>query len=204
VKAWGPPRLVPLTAAAMPEDDRELLRGRLATADRYLTGDPDAPPMPGILGLLGHHPRLGANWLALSGGILDDPVLDPRERELLILRVAWRTQCRYEWSQHVVMGRRAGLSEEEVAAIAGRPDVHRWAVRDRDLLGAVDQMIDHHRVEDATWGRLAGHFDERELLEVLFVVGSYLCLALVLNSAGLEPDPSRDEPTQPGGREERT
>jgi alkylhydroperoxidase family enzyme len=102
------------------------------------------------------------------------------------------------------MGRRAGLSEEEVAAVAGGAEAHRWAEGDRDLLGAVDQMIDHHGVDDATWGRLAEQFDERELLEVLFVVGSYVCLALVLNSAGLEPDPARDEPAQPGRGRERS
>lgn len=199
-----PPRLAPLTAETMAEEGRALLRGHLAAADRYLTGEPDAPPMPGILGLLGHHPRLAANWLALSGGILDDPVLDPRDRELLILRVGWRTQCRYEWAQHTRMARTAGLSEEEVTAVAGDPSAALWGDRDRDLLVAVDQMIDGHRVEDATWERLADQFDERQLLEILFVVGSYLCLALVLNSVGLEPDPHPDAARDHRGSEERS
>jgi AhpD family alkylhydroperoxidase len=188
-----PPRLAPLTAETMAAEDREMLRGHLAVADRYLTGEPDAPPMPGVLGLLGHHPRLAANWLALSGGILDDPVLDPRDRELLILRVGWRTKCRYEWAQHLQMARNAGLTEEEVTAAAGDPGSPQWGERDKDLLCAVDQMIDGHRIEEATWVRLAGHFDERELLELLFIVGTYVCLALVLNSAGLEPDPPPDD-----------
>jgi 4-carboxymuconolactone decarboxylase len=180
--------LKPLTAQSMTDESRELLRGNLSVADRYLTGDPDAPPMPHILGLLGHHPRLAANWLALSGGILDDPVLDPRERELLILRVGWRTHCRYELEQHVRMARAVGLSEDEIAAVAGDPDSPFWGSRDRDLLCAVDQMVDDFRVEDATWDRLAAQFNEPELLEMLFVVGTYLCLALVLNSVGLEAD----------------
>jgi alkylhydroperoxidase family enzyme len=185
--------LVPLTAATMTDESRALLRGHLAVADRYLSGDPDAPPMPGILGLLGHHPRLAANWLALSGGLLEDPVLDPRDRELLILRVGWRTQCRYEWAQHVRMARTAGLIEDEITAIAGDPDSHRWDHRDRDLLTAVDQMIDDRRIHEATWDRLAGQFDEPQLLEMLFVVGTYLCLAIVINSVGLEPDPDPND-----------
>jgi alkylhydroperoxidase family enzyme len=49
---------------------------------------------------------------------------------------------------------------------------------------------------------LAAGFDEQQLLELLFVVGSYLCLALVLNSAGLEPDqPSGNGPTALPGLE---
>jgi AhpD family alkylhydroperoxidase len=183
------PRLAPLTAAGWPEEGRELLRGHLAVADQYLSGAADAPPMPGILGVLGHHPRLAGNWLALNGGLLDDPVLDPRVRELLVLRVGWRTRCRYEWAQHTRIAAGAGVTAEEIAAMADGPPPAGWSDRERDLLSAVDQMIDAHRIDDETWDRLAGHFDERELLELLFVIGSYLCLALVLNSVDLQPDP---------------
>lgn len=183
-------RLVPLPADRWDPADRDRLRGRVASADRYLAGGPDAPPLPGILGLLGHHPRLAADWLAFSGGLLDDPALEPRDRELLILRVAARTGCRYEWSQHARMALDAGLTAGQVVAAAGPVDAACWDGDQRDLLATVDQMVEAHRIEDDTWQRLAARFDERALLEVLFVAGSYLCLALVLNSAGLEPDGS--------------
>jgi AhpD family alkylhydroperoxidase len=195
VSSAAAPRLTPRAADDWAADERDLLRGRLTAADRYLTGEPDAPPLPGILGLLGHHPRLAANWLAFSGELLDEPVLDPRDRELLILRVGWRTQCRYEWAQHVRMARDAGVTAAEIDAVVGPLDAG-WSGRDRDLLAAADQMIDQHRIDDATWRRLATRFDEAELLELLFIVGSYLCLALVLNSVGLEPDPGSDDSSE--------
>ena len=177
----------------MTADDRALLRGRLAVADQYLTGLPDAPPLPGILGLLGHHPRLASNWLAMNGELLDDPNLEPRDRELLILRVAWRTQCRYEWAQHSRMAEAAGLSAGDVAAVAGPIDAERWSARDRHLLTAADEMIADHRVGDETWQGLADQFDERQLLELLFIVGAYSCLAFVLNSTELLPEPGTDD-----------
>jgi AhpD family alkylhydroperoxidase len=173
---------------------REALSGRVAAADRYLTGEPDAPAMPNILGLFGHHPHLAASWLGFSGSLLDDSLLDPRDRELLTLRVAWRTRCEYEWAQHVGIAERAGVTVDEIAAVAGPVDDHPWPVRVRALLCAADQMIDRHAVDDETWATLAEHFDEARLLELLFVVGSYVCLALVLNSVGLSPDPSADGP----------
>jgi 4-carboxymuconolactone decarboxylase len=193
------PRLAPVTAARLGREGRELLTGRLAAADRYLSGGPEAPPMPAILGLLGHHPALAANWLAWNAGLLEAPVLDPRDRELLVLRVGWRAQCRYEWAQHVRMALDAGLTPEQVAAVASEGDDDSdartpvWSDRDRHLLAAADQMVVDHRVDDVTWRGLAAHFDEAQLLELLFVVGSYLCLALVLNSVGLVPDPGTDE-----------
>jgi alkylhydroperoxidase family enzyme len=174
-------------------EDRELLRGGLARADRYLSGDADAPPMPAILGLLARHPRIGGPWLAFSGTLLDAGTLRPDDRELLILRVAWRTSCQYEWAQHVGIGQAAGLSPEQIAAVADDPGSGTWTGYQRDLLLAVDQLLDDHVIDDGTWERLAAHLDERQLLELTFVIGSYACLAMVLNSAGLEPPAGPDQ-----------
>ncbi|MFD0691671.1 carboxymuconolactone decarboxylase family protein [Actinomadura fibrosa] len=176
----------PLAADEWTDEQRELLRGGLARADRYLTGDAGAPPPP-ILGLLARHPRVGAPWLAFSGTLLDGGTLDPRDRELLILRVGWRTRCHYQWAQHVGMAEAAGLSPGQIAAVPRGADAGVWSERDRDLLRAADQLVDGHTVDDAVWRRLAGRFDERRLLELLFVVGGYVCLAMVLNSVGLRP-----------------
>jgi 4-carboxymuconolactone decarboxylase len=177
----------PLPIAEWAEEERELLRGNMARADRYLTGAADAPPVPSILGLFARHPRLGAPWLAFSGTLLDGGTLDPRDRELLILRVGHRTGCRYQWAQHVGMARAAGLEPEQITALRDDAEPGIWSDRDRDILLAADQLVDEHTIDDALWERLAGRFDERRLLELLFVVGSYVCLAMVLNSVGLEP-----------------
>jgi 4-carboxymuconolactone decarboxylase len=188
------PRISPLPVAEWSEEQRELLRGNMARADRYLTGAADAPPVPAILGLLARHPRVGAHWLAFSGTLLDDGALDPRDRELLILRIGWRTRCRYQWAQHVGMAQAAGLTPEQVAAVPDGAEAAVWTEPDRVLLRAADQLVDGHTVDDATWRRLAARFDERTLLELLFVAGGYACLAMVLNSVGLEPAAGGPDP----------
>ncbi|MFB4309556.1 carboxymuconolactone decarboxylase family protein [Actinomadura sp. GTD37] len=177
----------PLPVAEWADEQRDLFRGAIARADRYLTGAADAPPPPPILGLLARHPRVGATWLAFSGTLLDEGTLDPRDRELLILRVGWRTRCRYLWAQHVGMGEAAGLMPEQLAAVPAGAAAVVWTEPDRDLLLAADQLVDGHTVDDAVWRRLSARFDERGLLELLFVAGGYVCLAMILNSVGLEP-----------------
>jgi hypothetical protein len=47
-------------------------------------------------------------------------------------------------------------------------------------------MVDEHCVSDETWGGLVSAFTSAQILELLFVVGGYLCLAAVLNSVGLQ------------------
>ena len=174
-----------------------MLRGHLRTAEKYLSGEPDAPRLPNVLGILGHQLSLGSAWLHYNGVLLQDVSLEPRLRELLILRVAWKSRQRYEWVQHARLGQQAGLTYAQVEAVTRGADDDVWTPLERLLLAATDQLIDAHRVDDATWRALQGEMDGGQLLEVLFVVGSYLCLALVFNSVGLELDADMDPAAAP-------
>jgi 4-carboxymuconolactone decarboxylase len=202
--AANPPRVEPLPLAEWADEELAFLRGNLARADHYLSGDPDAPPLPAILGLFARHPRVAGPWLGFNGSLLEDGTLPARDRELLILRVAVRTKCRYEWEQHRSIAASAGLSDEEIAAIGDNDGISAWTQRDQSLLLAADQLIGEHTIDDTGWAQLARHFDERQLLEICFVIGSYTCLAMVLNAAGLAPAVSETQlpETQPAKTEE--
>jgi 4-carboxymuconolactone decarboxylase len=156
-------------------------------ARRFAATGPDAPPVPNVLGTLLHHPRLAGPFLAYNNVLLQTPALEPRQRELVVLRVAWRTRSRYEWVQHARLAARLDVTDDEIAAIADGPSVE-WAPLERDLLAATDQLVDGYRVDDETWRRLAGQLDEPRLVELVFVVGTYVGLAMAFNSFGLQVD----------------
>jgi alkylhydroperoxidase family enzyme len=180
------------------EDARAALRaGMKDAADRFLSGAPDAPRMPNVLAVLMHHPRLIGPWLAYNGVLLSQSTLDPRHRELMILRVAWRTRSIYEWAQHVRLAKRLGITAEEIEAVARGADADAWTPLESGLIAATDQLLDRYCIDDPTWARLAEHFDERQLVELTFVVGTYTCLAMAFNSFGLELDPDLDPAVPP-------
>jgi 4-carboxymuconolactone decarboxylase len=180
------PRLAPVPYAEWDDDTRTELLQFLRRPERYLSGAPDAPPMPVVLEMFAHHLPLSASWLPFTEMLAgEEAVLGPADRELLILRVAWRTRSGYEWAQHSRMGREAGLSATQVEAVTEGPAAAVWTPVERALLRAVDEIVDDHAVGDATWAELAAHFEPAELLELLFVIGGYLCLAGVLNTIGL-------------------
>lgn len=190
-----PSRLPPISGGELADGARDLLRGNLARADQYLTGAPDAPPMPPILELLARHPRIGAPWLSFSASLLDEGSLRDRDRELLILRVAFRTDCEYLKAQHVPMARASGLAAMQLDAVGDFQARSPWDDRDQTLLEAADELISQHTIKDPTWDRLAESFDEQQLLEILFVVGSYTCLSMVLNAVGLEAAATEEDRT---------
>jgi alkylhydroperoxidase family enzyme len=181
------PRLAPVPFADWDDETRTVLLQFLRRPDRYLSGAPDAPPMPMVLEVFAQHLPLSASWLPFTEMLAGDEArLRDIHRELLILRVAGRTRSGYEWAQHTRMGGDAGLSTAQIDAVVQGPASAVWNPLERALLQAVDEMIDQHVVGDATWAALAAAFGPAELFELLFVVGGYLCLATVLNSIGLQ------------------
>jgi alkylhydroperoxidase family enzyme len=192
VTATAGPRLAPLPEDRWDDDVRAALQagfGKEAT-DRFLADGPDAVPVPNALSTLLHHPGLAGPFLAFNRVLLFTPSLAPRLRELMVLRVAVRTRSTYEWVQHVRLAQGCGVTEAEIDAIArGAGADATWSPLEADLLAATDELIDRFRIDDRTWARLAEHLDERQLVEVVFVVGTYTCLAMAFNSFGLELDP---------------
>jgi 4-carboxymuconolactone decarboxylase len=179
-------RLDPLPFAQWDDDARAVLLPHLRRPEIYLSGTPNAPPMPVVLELFAHHLPLSDVWLPFTDMLAgDQATLNPDHRELLILRVAWRTGSGYEWGQRVRMGRQMGLTATQIDGIRQGPSAEVWTPIERALLTAVDEMIDRCSVGDETWRSLAASFDSAQILELLFVIGGYVCLAYVLNSIGL-------------------
>jgi 4-carboxymuconolactone decarboxylase len=189
------PRLAPLPRDQWGDDVRVALTDAYSkeVADRFFATGPDAVPTPSALATLMHHPALAGPFLTYNNVLLQTPALEPRMRELMILRVAWRTRAPYEWAQHVRLAGRAGITTDEIAAVARDSGPDGWTPFEADLLAATDQLVDHYRVDDDTWDRLAQQLDARQLVELVFVVGTYTGLAMAFNSFGLQLDPELQE-----------
>jgi alkylhydroperoxidase family enzyme len=56
------------------------------------------------------------------------------------------------------------------------------------MLQAVDELIGHGEIADATWQFLATQFDDQQLMDLVFTVGAYEILALAFRSFRIELD----------------
>lgn len=144
------------------------------------------------LGVLLHHPALAKAFLTFNNHVAIASTLTKRTRELLILRISWLRRSEYEFVQHVVLGRNAGLTEAELARVQVGPDAPGWDPVDADLLRAADELHADARILDATWQRLGTHFDRQQLMDMVFVVGCYDILAMVFKTFGVQLEPGVD------------
>src|SRR5262249_40993644 len=128
----------------LPEDQWDE-RTRAALAALLPPGRRNARGAGNAMATLARHPDLTETFLPFNTRLLRRSTLPPRLRERAIRRVARRRACRYEWTHHVKIAARAGLSEAEIEA-AGRGE----AVGELDsaVLSAVDELDNDCNLSD--------------------------------------------------------
>jgi AhpD family alkylhydroperoxidase len=146
---------------------------------------------PNLFLTMGRHHKLFRGWLRFAGRLMPGGSLPRRDTELVILRVAHLRQCAYEFEHHVRLGRRAGVTAEDVVRIEQGPDAAGWSAREQALLTAVDALDRDGDLADATWTALRAHLDEATTIEFVLLVGHYEMLATFLLTLRVRPDRPR-------------
>jgi 4-carboxymuconolactone decarboxylase len=145
-------------------------------------------PPYNIFRTLVRHPRLFKRSMALGTALLLQGRLPARIREIVILRVAWRTGSVYEWGQHVRIGRESGLVDREIRALANEAAESNWFDADRLAITVTDELCADDDLTDVTWSAALGEWGEQDVIELILLVGNYRMLAGFLNAARVEPD----------------
>jgi alkylhydroperoxidase family enzyme len=166
------PRVEPLTDEQLAPELKVQLGGRVLNIFRTLA----------------HHPKLMKRWLVFGNHILAKSTLPPRDREIAILRVGWLCQSGYEWAQHVVIGKAAGLRDDEVERITTGADAGGWTDAEAALLRGTDELHNDSFIGDATWAALSEHYSTKQLMDFVFTVGQYHTVSMALNTFGVQLD----------------
>jgi 4-carboxymuconolactone decarboxylase len=137
---------------------------------------------------MANHPELARDWMTFATHILRRSSLPPRDREILILRIGWLCQAEYEWAQHVRIGKKVGLTDDDVRRIQQGGDSQDSSRHDRLLMRAADELHADAFIGDDTWNALAEVYDTRQMMDLVFTVGQYNLVSMALNSFGVQLD----------------
>lgn len=152
---------------------------------------PDAtgrPTAANILGVLAHHPDLTKAYCTFNGHLLMNTTLTERHREMVILRVGAVRESSYEWAQHLSLAQDAGMTVTEIGCVSFGPKAPIWDERDRAVLQAVDELLVDGEISASTWQPLAAQFTTRQILDLIFTVGSYDTMSKMTRSLQVEID----------------
>lgn len=141
-----------------------------------------------IFKTLTNHPELAKRWIVFANHILGKSTLAVRERELIILRIGFLCKAGYEWGQHVLIARQAGMTDAEIRSCKSGPSTPGLSELDRLLLQATDELHSDAHVSDTTWAGLSKLLNTKQMMDVVFTVGQYNLVSMALNSFGVQAD----------------
>jgi 4-carboxymuconolactone decarboxylase len=157
--------------ASLPDADREFL---------------EALPQLNISRLLAGSPSMFQPLTRVFSAYLNNGVLDPELREIVILRVGHLRRSRYEVVNHVRAARVVGMSDERIAALEPGNSLDVFSDAERDVIQYVDELIRHGEVSDPTFDRLSQAMEVSALIEHTVVVGVYTMVSQICAAFELE------------------
>lgn len=131
-----------------------------------------------------HHPKLSRWFNDLLMGLLWEGTLDPRLRELVIMRCGWATASDYEWTQHWRIALSLKLSEADLLAVRDWRTSDRFGPAERAVLAATDETITDGAISASTWQACVDHVsaDHQVLLELVAAIGTWRMVSGILIS----------------------
>lgn len=166
---------------AIPNDEIDAEAWALVNTLRKSAGAPPTEVMPAFMRLMAKHPPIFRRQMEM-GAVLFNGRVSPRERELAVLRVSWLAGAPFEWGEHVEIGKRCGLSPDEIERVTQGSSASGWSEHDAAILRGVEELMADFAISDETWAVLAKSWDEPQLIEFPMMVGQYLTTAFLLNS----------------------
>jgi alkylhydroperoxidase family enzyme len=135
------------------------------------------------------NPAVTAAQSHLGGVLMSSKTLNPRLRELVILRTGWRTRSEYEFCQHVGIARQLNMSDEEILGVRDPANCKAFSEVDRTVIAMADELHDNAEVLPKTWSMLERFFSTAELVELVLVSGFWRMMAGFLKTAQIPLDP---------------
>jgi AhpD family alkylhydroperoxidase len=112
--------------------------------------------------------------------------LDARRREIAILRVAHATGASYEWAQHERLAREAGVSDQEIEAVASEEPVSSLDEEANFICRVADEVSRNVRLSDEALELMIARYGPREAAEVILLVSFYNMVSRFLESTRVE------------------
>ncbi|BCW45166.1 carboxymuconolactone decarboxylase family protein [Arthrobacter sp. StoSoilB5] len=147
-------------------------------------------PTANIFRALANAPVLLDAFLSYANAMRDSSVLSPKLRELAILSVGHATDSEYEIAHHQSHGRKAGLTDEQLAAVGEGGNTKVFDESERAVIALARESTTKVHVSDAVWAAAAKHLDDQQMVELTLTIAWYNSGVRVMGLLGIELEDS--------------
>lgn len=118
------------------------------------------------------------------------------EFAILIQGRQWRSQV--EWFAHAPIARKAGLSEGIIADLKANRRPEGMGPDEAAVYDFCMELTQTHAVSDETFARLKSFFNEKQIVDLTAVSGTYVTVAMILAMAEEGVPPGKELPFKQG------
>lgn len=131
---------------------------------------------------LSHNPQILRGVMVMGTAVLNRSSLDPRLRELAIIRVGQINQADYERAHHIEIGQHNGVTDADLANLASWETSTHFGERERAVLRYTEEVTRQARPNSGTVEALGAYYDQAGIVEIIAAVSFYNMMCRVLNS----------------------
>ena len=143
-----------------------------------------------IYRLMLHSPALASAWFDLNQAVRYGTEIDGQCRELAVIRVAILNNVEYVIRAHgPAYALKEGLTPEQVAALSDWQPSDLFDEKQRALLAYTDAVTRDIDVPDAVFVDVRKQFSERQVVELIMLIGAYNMLTRFLKALKVDPEP---------------
>jgi len=146
-------------------------------------------PVLNLFKAMGNSPKVGRNFVRLGNSVLNPEILDPKLRELAILRVGTLLRSEYEFTKHVDIGKEAGLTMDQIDDLSNWTSSKKFTDIERAVLQYTDEVTLNVKVSDSTFANLKRFFDDPAIVKLTAAIGYYGMVSRILVALQIELEP---------------
>jgi 4-carboxymuconolactone decarboxylase len=122
----------------------------------------------------------------LSNALFTKIAIDPRLREIAILRTAKDCHSVYEWTQHVPAAKHVGVTDEQIASIENWQSAKCFSEVERLVLQFTDEVNANVKASRTTLKAIKRHLSPAMIIELLIIIGHWRQTASILETTEVE------------------
>ena len=140
------------------------------------------PQVPNVVKALSNSPKLAKRVFPLANYFMNESALDPRLRELAVLTLMDRLNCKYGFVRHIEIAERVGISREQIDNIGSYQTGSLFSDDDKLIIRYAEDLTQKGQVDDALFQQVKDRIGQENILDLTAATAFWNMMARNLNA----------------------
>jgi alkylhydroperoxidase family enzyme len=138
--------------------------------------------VPNVVKMLSNKPKLARRVFPLADYFMHESELDPRLRELAVLTLMDRLNCKYGFVRHITIAEHTGISRAQIDNIAAYATSSLFSDDDKLIIKYAEDLTLKGQVDDDLFRQVKDRIGQQNLVDLTAAVAFWNMMARNLNA----------------------